>query len=85
MSRWIVSAPSGEYHVTAPSADDAKRAVYMLTFGLVAVADMTAKREVLSVRILNAGQRPGMVSCASSDPAGGARHSAFDKQKEQAS
>ena len=46
MSRWIVSAPSGEYHVTAPSADDAKRAVYMLTFGLVAVADMTAKREV---------------------------------------
>lgn len=29
-------------------------------------------------KILNAGQRPGLVGCASTPPAGGARNSAFD-------
>lgn len=33
---------------------------------------------------LNAGQRPGLVGCASKPPAGGARNSAFNKPKEQA-
>lgn len=33
---------------------------------------------------LNAGQRPGLVGCASKPPAGGARYSAFNKPKEQA-
>ena len=32
----------------------------------------------MSARILNAGQRPGLVGCASTLPAGGARYSAFD-------
>ena len=75
MSRWIVDTPTGEYHITAPSADDAKRAVYMVTLGRVAVADMAARRESAD-KILNAGQHPGVVSCASYDPAGGARNSA---------
>lgn len=33
---------------------------------------------------LNVGQRPGLVGCASTPPAGGARNSAFNKPKEQA-
>lgn len=72
---FIVYTPTGEYHVNAPSAADAKEAVWKLTSGRIEVVDMTARRERAD-KILNAGQHPGVVSCASDVPAGGARNSA---------
>lgn len=42
--KWTVYTPGGIYHITAPSANAAKRAVYYLTFGRIREADMTAER-----------------------------------------
>jgi len=45
MKKWTVYTPAGIYAaIYAPTADAAKRTVYRLTFGRIAVADMTAER-----------------------------------------
>lgn len=72
---FIVYTPTGEYHVNAPSAADAKEAVWKLTSGRIEVADMTARRGSVD-KILNAGQHPGNGQLCVHRPAVGARNSA---------
>lgn len=48
-----------------------------LTF-IGVVRDCFDRGKSAAPKDLNAGQRPGLVGCASTPPAGGARHSAFN-------